>query len=43
MRPDLFERRKKAKLAVGVLAVAIIASALVGIALFYLGKAQPRF
>ena len=38
-----FERRKRLKLMLAVLATAIIVSALVAVALVFLGRSHPRF
>lgn len=40
---DRIERRRKAKLVVGVLAVGLVMSALVAIALIYLAQRHPSF
>jgi len=43
MARDHMERRKRAKLVVAVLAVGILMSALVAVALIYMGQTHPRF
>jgi len=43
MASDLTLTRRKRKLLFGVLVVAIVASALVAIALFYMSKSLPHF
>jgi hypothetical protein len=43
MTRDPIERRRRTRLVVGVLAVGLIMSALVAVALIYMGQARPRF
>lgn len=43
MSRDPWERRRKAKLALVVLAVGITISALVAVVLTYMGQTRPRF
>lgn len=43
MQANSFDRWRKVKLTVGVLAVGLIVSALVGIVLVLMGRAHPRF
>jgi hypothetical protein len=43
MARDRMETRRRAKLVVAVLAVGIVMSALVAVALIYMGQAHPRF
>jgi hypothetical protein len=43
MADDLLKTQQRRKLVLGVLAVAIIASALLAIALFYMSKSRPHF
>jgi hypothetical protein len=43
MKDSPFERSKKVKLALGVLAVALTACTLLGVMLFYIGRQHPRF
>jgi hypothetical protein len=42
MALDRIERRRRAKVVFGVLAVGIVMSALVAIALIYMGQMHPR-
>jgi hypothetical protein len=43
MNRDPWERRRKAKLAVMVIAVGLTISALLAVALFYIGQTRPSF
>ena len=42
MTRDFFERRKRTKLVFAVLAVAIVMSVIVAVALVYMGQMHPR-
>ena len=43
MTRNRIDSRRRAKLVFGVLAVAIVMSALVAVALIYMGQTHPRF
>jgi hypothetical protein len=43
MAADWMTRRRRRNLVFGVLAVAVIASVLLAVALFYMGRAKPGF
>ncbi len=43
MTRDSFERRRKVKLTLAVLAVGILMSILLAVGLVYMGKMHPRF
>jgi hypothetical protein len=43
MTSDPFDRRRQMKILFGVLAVALIVSAVVGFLVFYMGQAHSRF
>ena len=43
MTRDPIIRRKRIRVVFGVLAVGIVMSALVGVALFYMGQSHPHF
>lgn len=43
MKPSLIERQRKTKTVLAVLIVGLTVSALVGIMLFYMGRAHVRF
>jgi hypothetical protein len=43
MTRDPWERRRKFNLALGVLAVGIVISGLLAVALFFMGQTRPRY
>jgi len=43
MKTSPFDRAKKAKLAFGVVAVALVVCSLLGALLFFMGRQHPRF